>query len=483
MFQETDIHKAITQQNVWLNAERPVAAGDLAGRIILLDFWTFCCINCIHVIPDLKRLEEDFGDSLTVIGVHSAKFANERLKENISAAIARYGIEHIVVSDPNLRIWRSFSISSWPSFVLIGPDAKIAGYYSGERNYDALRRDIQILVENYADRLNRSPLPLALEIDKLPPSVLRFPGKIIHVNSFDSAPILFVSDSRRHRIVGMRLDGEIVLSVGRSGDPGYRDGRFEEAQFNTPQGLVYRDDVLFVADTENHLLRAIDLRQGEVKTVAGTGEQGYVGSFVNSHALSTALSSPWDISLYPSGDNIAIAMAGTHQIWVYHISGGTLDVLAGDGRESIDDGSYPGNSLSQPSGLSAHQGKLYFVDSETSSLRVLQDGKIKTLIGKGLFHSGHKDGDREAALMQHPLGVFASESGIYIADSYNHAIRRFDTATDRLETVLGDGKSGLLSEPNGLVLVDDMLFITDTNNHRIVSLEPASGRLSILNTH
>jgi hypothetical protein len=247
--------------------------------------------------------------------------------------------------------------------------------------------------------------------------------------------------------------------------------------------LLYRDHQLYVADTENHLLRKIDLDKKVVTTLAGTGEQGFERSAQNAPALSTALSSPWDLAFFPTKDEITIAMAGNHQLWVYNIPKQTLSVLAGNGRESIDDGAYPKNSLSQPSGLSVYQGKLYFVDSETSSLRVLEDGKIKTLIGSGLFNFGFRDGTKEMALLQHPLGVFADASGIYIADSYNHSIRRYDPASGKLNTVVGNGKSGKaegafatsqFNEPNDILRIGDKYYVADTNNHRIRVLDPVT---------
>ena len=218
--------------------------------------------------------------------------------------------------------------------------------------------------------INHAPLPIALEKNKSTPSLLSFPGKLVYVPDFDGEPILFVSDSNHHRILGVRLSGKIAADRSGGDIPGRKDGSFKTARFNRPQGLLYRDRILYVADTENHLLREIHFSKGKVETLAGTGKQGYEKIAKEAPALKTPLSSPWDLSFYPTGDEIAIAMAGTHQIWSYHLKKKTLNVIAGTGAESIDDGPYPSNTLSQPSGVSAFDGKLYFVDSETSSLRV-----------------------------------------------------------------------------------------------------------------
>ncbi len=482
------IYQFITQVSDWLNVSRTITPKDLESRVILLDFWTFCCINCMHVIPDLHYLEEKFGDALTVIGVHSAKFLNEKDSDNIRAAIQRYNIEHPVVNDAEFKIWRSFGVRAWPTLVLINPKGKVESVYSGEGHRADLEEEIGNLIDSYGTALNTTPLPIALEKTKTAVSVLKFPGKIIYVREWQGVPALFISDSGHNRILGVRIDGSVFLSIG-SKNPGLNDGNFEEAQFNNPQGLLYKEGILYVADTNNHALRQIDLKSQQVTTIAGTGEQGYERRALKANALKTSLASPWDLVFFPSDKFITIAMAGTHQLWTYDITNKTVSVLAGNGRESIDDGSYPYNSLSQPSGLSVAGDTLYFVDSETSSLRKLTENSIETLIGTGLFDFGLKDGGEKVALMQHPLGLFADEKNIYIADSYNHAIRTYDVAYKTLSTLSGNGKAGTLedeitqsqfNEPNDIEKVGNLLYITDTNNHAIRIINLAEGKVSTL---
>jgi thiol-disulfide isomerase/thioredoxin len=476
--QTTLVHKALTQETDWLNTSRALQAADLRGRIVLVDFWTFCCINCIHTIPDLKALEKEFEKDLTVIGVHSAKFENEKDSENIRAAILRYEIEHPVVNDSDFKIWKNFRVNSWPTLILITPKGDIEQVYSGEGHLEELRTEIKKLRDQFGSSLNKTALPIALEKNKAPKRELSFPGKVIFASDFQGEPALFVSDSNHHRVLALRLDGKVAMSVGKKGESGRNDGSLEEARFNKPQGLLFKNNQLFVADNENHLLRKIDFNSKKVETLAGTGKQGNEREPKNSAALQTALSSPWDLAFYPSENEITIAMAGTHQLWTYSLLKKTVSILAGNGRESIDDGFYPQNSLSQPSGLAAHKGKLYFVDSETSSLRIFENGKVTTLIGSGLFDFGFKDGKKGTALMQHPLGVYADDSGVYIADSYNHSIRRYNPETEKLETVAGQAKRGsidgsttkaLFNEPNAITRAgpNGSFYISDTNNHEI----------------
>jgi len=469
--------RTLTQESHWLNTSRPLLPEDLSGRILLVDFWTFCCINCMHVFPDLHALEKEFGADLTVIGVHSAKFDNEKETENIRSAVLRYGIEHPVVNDGEFKIWNGFSVNAWPTLVLLDPSGKVDRVYSGEGHLGELRQDISRLRKDFAGRLRSDPLALVLERNKTPPADLNFPGKLEFAEDLG---LLFVSDSSNHRVLGMKLDGTVDFEVGKRGESGKADGDFSQARFQQPQGLLYRDGQLYVADTGNHLLRKIDLKSKQVSTLAGTGEQGLMRNPQAAPGLQTPLSSPWDLQFFPSVDEIAIAMAGTHQIWAYSLTQKTLRVLAGNGRESIDDGVYPHNSLSQPSGLAAWKDRLYFVDSETSSLRVLHGGKVETLLGSGLFDFGFVDGGKPEAKLQHPLGIFADDSGVYIADSYNHALRRYDPATGGLETLVGKGKPGKtegglaglqLNEPNDVLNIGQTSYVADTNNQRLLALD------------
>lgn len=478
----TALYDSITQESVWLNTSRPLTSNDLKGRIILLDFWTFCCINCMHIIPDLKYLEETFGDKLTVIGVHSAKFNNERDTENIRNAILRYGIEHPVVNDASFHIWKDFGIHAWPSLVLISPNGRMARGYSGEGNRDAIEQDIRTLL-NTTPPTATATLPIALEKDKAPTSLLSFPGKI---EPYPDG--LLISDSGHHRIVGISTTGKIQLTIG-NGQEGYKDGNFSEAQFRRPQGLAYRDHLLYIADTENHVIRVANLTTKTVSTIAGTGIQGMERFAQHAPALHTPIASPWDLAFYPDINHLMIAMAGTHQLWRYDIEDKTLSVVAGNGRESIDDGRYPTNSLSQPSGISAYEDNLYFVDSETSSLRMLNKDRIDTLIGTGLFDFGYKEGNARRALMQHPLGVYADKTGIYIADTYNHAIERYNLQDKTLSHFAGNGSRGTadgslqdarFNEPGDIARIADMLYIADTNNHLIRTIDLQTQKVATL---
>jgi len=471
--------------NRWVNLSRPPTEKELQDRIILLDFWTYCCINCMHVIPDLHKLEHDFGDKLTVIGVHSGKFANERDDSNIRAAMLRYAITHPVINDNDFALWQSFGIQSWPSLVLISPQGTIASAYSGEGHYNELYADIKQLIDQNGNNLNHTPLPL-VDIGNATHSILAFPAKF----AYAPAPynLLFITDSNHNRILGFTANGNISLQIG-SGNVALTDGDFSSASFNRPQGIIYRDNKLYVADTENHALRSIDLQAKTVTTLAGTGIQGYERNVQHADGRNTRLSSPWDVTISADGNQILIAMAGTHQLWSYNITNKQVSVIAGNGREFIDDGTYPDNSLAQPSGISRYHDIVYFVDAETSSLRQLHGNSITTLIGTGLFDFGFKNGKQPTAKMQHPLGLYAEAEGVYIADSYNHSIRFYDVASGTLSTLAGDGTRGNrdghlhdaeFNEPAGLIKIGSLLYVADTNNQAIRIIDPIHDQVSTL---
>lgn len=470
---------------LWLNTDHSLTLEELKGKFVLLDFWTYCCINCMHVIPDLKSLEQKYPE-LVVIGVHSAKFENERDVDNIVQAILRYDLEHPVVVDSGFSIWRSYGISSWPSFILIAPDGEVLGRAAGEGIFERVDCVMGSLIEEYDRRglLDRERMRFRLIKDSgiAPRGPLSFPGKV------SSDPVekrLFIADSGHNRILITDAAGEIIQIIG-SGNPGKADGPFDKASFLSPQGLVRGGQYLYIADTGNHLIRRADLVSKSVETVAGTGRHGFMESA--GPGLEVSLNSPWDLTV--AGGWIYIAMAGSHQIWRMD-KGHRIEPVAGSGREGIVDGPLGKAELAQPSGITTDGQVVYFADSEVSALRVLDPEKpeVRTLIGTGLFDFGDIDGPFKAARLQHPLGVLYHEGSVYLADTYNHRIKRADLASGTVESIAGTGRAGRrdgrgteaeLSEPGGLAVMDGKIYIADTNNHMIRVYDIESGMLSTL---
>jgi thiol-disulfide isomerase/thioredoxin/sugar lactone lactonase YvrE len=463
----------------WLNTGgRQLRLTDLRGKIVLLDFWTFCCINCLHVLDELRPLEEKYGDVLVVVGVHSPKFEHERDPDALAAAVERYGVAHPVLDDPQLQTWQQYAAKAWPTLAVVDPTGYLVAAMAGEGHAEGLTRLVDRLVAEHEARgtLHRGSGPYVPAAE--PSTTLRFPGKAALL----PGGTLLVSDSARHSLVELATDAETVVRRIGSGARGRADGTADVAGFSEPQGLCLLPgrvaetagyDVV-VADTVNHLLRGVRLGTGEVVTVAGSGRPWR--STVDGHAhdaLAVDLSSPWDVAWYD--DRVIVAMAGIHQLWWFDPVRRTAGVYAGTTVEALRDGPLPDVWMAQPSGLStsADGARLWIADSETSALRWVADGVLHTAVGQGLFDFGHVDGPARQALLQHPLGVCALPDGsVLVADTYNGAVRRYDPTTGVVSTV----DSGL-AEPSDVVLAaDGSVIVVESAAHRLTRL--ADGALS-----
>jgi thiol-disulfide isomerase/thioredoxin len=467
----------------WLNSDHPLSLTELRGRVVLLDFWTYCCINCMHVLPDLKTLEERYPNELVVIGVHSAKFANEGQNENIRQAMLRYEINHPVVNDAQFAIWHQYGVRAWPTLVMIDPEGYAVGVYSGEGNLARIDRDIQLILQTHPEVTKQRPFPTTRE--DAPATPLRYPGKVLADAAHGR---LFVADSNHNQIVVCTPDGTVRARIG-SGAIGAADGDYRTAAFNHPQGMALVGETLYVADTENHLLRAIDLGPERVTTIAGTGRQAQFRA-TGGDALTTDINSPWDLAAV--NDELYIAMAGPHQIWVYCPTARRVEHFAGSGAEARVDGTLDYAAFAQPSGIATDGAHLYIADSETSSIRKidLETGRVTTLVGEDLFEFGDVDGSGAQVRLQHPLGVAYADGALLIADTYNHKIKRLDLATLSVATIAGtgehgaaDGTPGQLYEPGGLSVAGNDLYIADTNNSLLRHLDRTTGALTTVPIH
>ncbi|MFG2618819.1 NHL domain-containing thioredoxin family protein [Streptomyces sp. NPDC048507] len=455
----------LTGEGGWLNTGgNALTLADLRGRIVILDFWTFCCINCLHVLDELRELEEKHRDTVVIIGVHSPKFVHEADHAAVADAVERYGVHHPVLDDPELATWKQYAVRAWPTLVVIDPEGYVVAQHAGEGHAHAIERLVAELEAEHAAKgtLRRgdgpyvAPEPVATD--------LRFPGKALLLENGN----LLVSDSTRHQLVELSPDGEDVVRRIGSGERGFGPDAFSE-----PQGLaLLPDGRVVVADTVNHALRAYDPATGAVETVAGTGRQWWQGSPTSGPALETDLSSPWDVAWWRG--RVWIAMAGVHQLWTWDPEAGTVQVAAGTTNEGLVDGPAAEAWFAQPSGLSAAGDRLWIADAETSALRYAEpagaDGAdgyvIRSAVGTGLFDFGHRDGDAAQALLQHPLGVTALPDGsVAVCDTYNHALRRFDPATGQVTTLATD-----LREPSDAVLVGGDIVVVESARHRLTRL-------------
>ncbi len=475
----------------WLNTgDRQLDLEALRGKIVVLDFWSFCCINCLHVLDELRPLEEKYSDVLVTVGVHSPKFEHEADPEALAAAVDRYEITHPVLDDPELKTWDAYTARAWPTLVVLDPEGYIVAHLSGEGHVQGLESLVEELVAEHDAKgtLHRGDGPYVPR--PRPEGDLRFPGKSVRLpdGSF------LVTDTGHHRLVQLEDDLTTVRRAIGSGTKGWADGPADATRFNEPQGVALLPESvratvgydLIVADTVNHRLRGVELSTGKVRTLAGNGVQrllddararGVDPNEIPADAAPTdvALSSPWDVLWSTAADTLVIAMAGTHQLFSFDPRTGQVAVLAGTGDEGLRDGAASESWFAQPSGLAQDSsGTVWVADSESSALRRVrfdESGAVSSVdspIGEGLFDFGFRDGAADQARLQHCLGVAVlPDNSVAIADTYNGAIRRYDPSTNEVSTLTRG-----LAEPSGVILDDadeqPVMVVVEANAHRLV---------------
>jgi hypothetical protein len=429
----------------------------------------------------LRELERSYPDELVVVGVHSGKYLAERMTDNIRQAALRLDVTHPVVNDRFFRTWRAYAVSAWPTVLLIDPEGYVVDTHPGEIDVDAYRPLLVKVIDEFAKRgtLKRQTVHFEPEAAAEPARPLSFPSKAL-----TDGQRLFIADTGHNRIVVVALgkDGSpasVEAIIGR-GDAELDDGDYQGAAFHHPQGIALLGDTLYVADTENHAIRAVNLKDRQVTTAAGNGEQAR-GSRMAGFGPNVLLSSPWDVAIH--GRGLYVAMAGTHQIWRLDLATSEIRPYAGTGAEEIVDGPRTTAALAQTSGLSVNENVLYFADAESQAIRTVDlppGNQVRTILGTGLFDFGDVDGAGDTVRLQHPQGLVWHEGLVYVADTYNNKIKTVDPQTRVAATFLGtgeagsrDGKDPTFWEPGGVCVADGKLYVVDTNNHaiRVVDLK------------
>lgn len=461
----------------WINTEgKPLTLEELRGKVVLLDFWTYGCVNCMHIIPDLKYLERKYDPKLVVIGVHSAKFKAEGRTDNIRKIVRRYELTHPVVNDQGFAIWNAYGAQAWPTLVVIDPQGNIVGALAGEGHRQVLDQVIGGVIKQFAAKgeINTKPLPFQEHKPVVADTFLRFPGKVL---ADAAGKRLFIADTNHNRLVVTDLSGELRAVIG-NGNEGLKDGTYDSASFHHPQGMTLADgNTLYVADTGNNAIRKVDLVTRRVSTVAGDGRQDYLRG--DTAPVDGPLNTPWDV-LYLHGQ-VYVAMAGQHQIWRWQPGAKQLEVFAGNGFEGLHNGPRLDARMAQPSALATDGKALYVADSEASAIRRIglgPEGRVETLVGLGLFEFGDRDGQGRDARLQHPLGLAVVGDSLYIADTYNSKIKKLDLASHRVTTVFGG--DGQIDEPGGLSAADGKLYIPDTNHNVVRTLVPGADKAQVL---
>ena len=479
-FNTSDLNRiSLVEKGKWFNVVKPLQNSDIEGKIIVMHFWSYSCSSCIESIEKLKELDAKNPDSLAIIGVHNPIFDNEKNYNSVKKAVIRHEISYPVINDADLELAKKFKIKNNPSFLIFGLSGRVDKKYVGSDSIDKVINRAQELINKNKFSINHSRLPIVLEKNISITSLLTSPTKIIYEENFSykgrEFPVFIIANSGQNSVLISNMMGEIVLKIG-SGIRGMVDGDIAEAKFSYPQGILYGNKNLYIADTGNNSLRFVDFETQKVKTIIGSGEQGDTVQVKRIDAKSVDLSAPTDLEFFPDKSNIAISNSGTNQILVFDIKNKSISILAGNGDKGEDDGVYPQNSLAQTTDMAVYGNKLYFVDGLTSNLRVVnKDGDLKTLYS-----------NKSSKKLQNPRGLIVDDTGAYISDSFNHVIRKYDFNSQQLNTLFGFargedvGAKTSFDEPSGLVSIIDKLYVVDTNNNRVLAVNRARGSSTLL---
>lgn len=464
----------------WININAALTLEKLKGHVILLNFWTYSNINSINIIADLNWLETKYkGRPLVIIGIHQPTFENQKRIENVQSAVKRYKIQYPVLIDNEKQLGNNYSIHILPAFILINTTGRIIGAVTGEGKKTMLDNVIAAaLVQGRNENTLIAEAIVERYVEKHEESILSFPSKIDIENK---GKFLFISDSGNNRVLQVELEepykGKIVDVIGGR-EAGKEDGTYSSVRFNDPQGITYYDNTLYVADRGNHIIRKVDLIKRKVTTIAGSGVQGYMRYYCG-EATEVSLNSPQDVTV--DGQYLYIAFAASHQIWRFNLEKQIIETFTGTGNKGLVDGTSDTALLAQPAGIEVEGNQLYLVDSETSSFRYVDilTGEVKTYIGKESAESGMENGNFTEALLQYPLGLDVAGDKVFIADTYNHAIRVADISMNVIKTIIDSVQNKIcviddkvcgelpLYEPCDVVYFNNKLYIADTNNHLI----------------
>jgi len=446
----------------WVGSSPMRISEDLQGKVVVLYFWTDGCMRCIHMLSELAELEKKWASfPVALIGVHSPRFSHQAERENIEKAVLRFDISHPTVNDTEHCLKKKLGLKSGPYLVVLGTKANLLFITSGDERLNEVDQVVQAALSHYGLSRNENKHQDGV---KGPIEKPFFPAQLT-VDVFNRH--LFISDPCRHRVVCIAEEGSVLYSIG-SGEKGFQDGSFEEAQFHRPHGLIYADGKVYVADTYNHAIRCIDLHARMVSTIADTGKRG-TDYRDGMKGIRQAFRYPWDLTV--KDERMFLAMAGGHQIWSYSFKTGNAQVYCGSGEEGDRSCDHLLQvSLAQPSGISWGGSELYIADTGNGAIRSIDLEKkwVRTL------------GGNDSKRLQHPLAVLWVEElrKAVIADTCNHQLKWLDPKTQILEDWVGSGNAGhsdgfgkeaAFNEPSGLALSSDRnrLFVADTNNHCI----------------
>jgi hypothetical protein len=284
----------------------------------------------------------------------------------------------------------------------------------------------------------------------------------------DGFGFLYVADESNNRIRMVDVSNGTVSTLAGSGDAGFGDGPGASAMFSTPNRLAVGGTVVYVTESTNDRVRAVQL-DGTVNTVAGNG----LAAFLDGPAASAEFNQPFGVAV--SGSTLFVADQMNNRI--RKISAGTVSTFAGNGVAGFLNGQGTSAELDGPGGITADAaGNLYVSDSTNHRIRKISStGNVTTLAGTGV--AGFADGPGASAQFNEPRGIAVDGNGVvYVADELNNRIRKID-AQGNVSTLAGNGVAGFADGPAATaefdapagVAVDGSgtVYVGDTSGDRI----------------
>lgn len=497
-FLTPDISYSSLDHFPWINSI-PLDLKDY--NMVVLKFWTSGCINCQNTQFRVQKIWDTYSsEGLLIIGIHSAKFRQERDISLVERCIKQLNITYpVVIDSEENELFKQFGVGGWPTFITIKPCHKkgdkpdesraiVLSTHVGESGLKGLE---DFLEDTYGTR--HASVRADNEVKAVEEATGDYIVKSPSCVDFDTLTgRIFMSDTGNNRILVFDSQGQYLHAIGGT-TAGYKDG--ENPKFRSPRGLVYdpSSDCVFVCDTGNHSIRCIDMTTKRVSTLCGNGNQGF--DLIGGKAgMAQRLNSPYGIVI-AGGNTLLVSMAGIHQIWSIDINTRVAYSFSGIGKELNRNGGLLGNGLSvcysQPQGLALNSpSTLVVADSESSSIRLLniQTGGSESLIGGDLWFEGNLFlfGDRDGSgaysllpnlrpLMEHPSDVAVSpesQNKIFISDTYNNKIKLYDYEKNELTTV-----SDAFEAPEGICFMDAThLIVVDRSSLKI--LDVTNGQVS-----
>jgi sugar lactone lactonase YvrE len=452
----------------WLNADAQTIEAQ-RGRVLALVFWNASSVYCINLMEQIATLKARYPLALSVLGVHLPKFDAEVDGRTVLKAVNRMRVAFPVANDRHWITWQHYGVHQWPTVVLIDPHGNLRQRLSGDDQLAALDAGIAALVDEAGGVTSLPPEDEGLR-NAEPRLSLAFPSGLAATEGH-----LYVADTGHHRILECSFEGRVLRQFG-NGHAALVDGPPAESAFSFPRGLFVMRDWLYVADSGNHALRRVQLMDGTVETVIGSGRPGLPREARYPQAADCHLNQPW--AVVGNNDRLYIALAGCNQVWEYDLGHQYLRFVAGTGELGIADGPGRNALLAHPVGLALVQQTLYVCDSASSSVRAvqLQQAMVQTLVGQGLYEYGDEDGPRSAARLQFPLAIVLDPNApvLWVADGYNGSLRKLRLGGGDMTT---DALPHALAQPSALAIGGGAMWICDAAAHEVLRHDLNTGLL------